>query len=314
MMAMKSPARSLLTSSVAAAAALFLTASPAFSQFFAPQSEEATEVALQPPPPPAPPEPAIFFQSGGTYLGVGVKEITAERAKALKLREEHGVEITMVEPDSPADKAGLKPGDVVLEYNGQRVEGTAQFVRLVRETPPGRTVRLTVFREGSTQTVTATVAERKGRAFSFRGPNIDEEVRIRIPRIDALPDVPRVTMSWRTALLGIEGEPLKDSQLGDYFGVKDGVLVRSVMKDTPAEKAGLKAGDVIVKVDDRKVSEPRDITNALRAARNASKKTLPVVVIRDRKEETLQVTLEDRPASRPAAPRSRRVALPQEKL
>jgi len=311
---MKSPARSLLMGSVAAAAALFLTASPAFAQSPAPQGEEAPEVALQPPPPPAPPDPAIFFQAGGTYLGVGVKEITAERAKALKLKEEHGVEITTVEPDSPADKAGLKPGDVVLEYNGQRVEGTAQFVRLVRETPPGRTVRLTVFREGAAQTVTATVAERKGRAFSFRAPNIDEDVRIRIPRIEPLPDVPRVTMSWRTALLGIEGEPLKDSQLGDFFGVKDGVLVRSVMKDTPAEKAGIKAGDVIVKVDDRKVSEPRDITNALRAARDASKKTLPVAVIRDRKEHTLQVTLEDRPASRPAAPRSRRVALPQEKL
>lgn len=297
------------------AAALLLGRAPAIAQPAPEAGEPNEEFAFQPPAPPAPPSDVMmFFQAGGSWLGVGVKEITSERARALNLKDEHGVEITTVEPDSPADKAGLKPGDVVLEYNGQRVEGTAQFVRFVRETPPGRTVRLTVFRNGSTQTVSATIAERRGRAFRFRTPGAEEEFDIRIPRIEALPDVPRVTMSWRTGLLGIEGEPLRDSQLGDFFGVRDGVLVRSVLKGTPAEKAGLKAGDVIVRVDDRKVSEPRDITSALRAARDASKTTLPVVVVRERKEMTLQVTLENEPARRPAAPRSRRVTLPRERL
>lgn len=297
------------------AATLLLTLAPASAQIAHEPEQPAGEFAFQPPAPPAPPSDVMmFFQAGGSWLGVGVKEITAERARALNLKDEYGVEITTVEPDSPADKAGLKPGDVVLEYNGQRVEGTAQFVRFVRETPPGRTVRLTVFRNGSTQTLSATIAERRGRAFNFRTPGVEEEFNIRIPRIEALPDVPRVTMSWRTGMLGIEGEPLRDSQLGDFFGVKDGVLVRSVMKGTPAEKAGLKAGDVIVKVDDRKVSEPRDITHALRAARDASKKTLPVVVVREKKEMTVQVTLEDEPSRRPAAPRARRVILPQDRL
>lgn len=297
------------------AAALLLGRAPAIAQPAPEAGEPNEEFAFQPPAPPAPPSDVMmFFQAGGSWLGVGVKEITSERARALNLKDEHGVEITTVEPDSPAEKAGLKPGDVVLEYNGQRVEGTAQFVRFVRETPPGRTVRLTVFRNGSTQTVSATIAERRGRAFRFRTPGAEEEFDIRIPRIEALPDVPRVTMSWRTGMLGIEGEPLRDSQLGDFFGVRDGVLVRSVLKGTPAEKAGLKAGDVIVRVDDRKVSEPRDITSALRAARDASKTTLPVVVVRERKEMTLQVTLENEPARRPAAPRSRRVTLPRERL
>lgn len=297
------------------AAALLLGRAPAIAQPAPEAGEPNEEFAFQPPAPPAPPSDVMmFFQAGGSWLGVGVKEITSERARALNLKDEHGVEITTVEPDSPAEKAGLKPGDVVLEYNGQRVEGTAQFVRFVRETPPGRTVRLTVFRNGSTETVSATIAERRGRAFRFRTPGAEEEFDIRIPRIEALPDVPRVTMSWRTGMLGIEGEPLRDSQLGDFFGVRDGVLVRSVTKGTPAEKAGLKAGDVIVRVDDRKVSEPRDITSALRAARDASKTTLPVVVVRERKEMTLQVTLENEPARRPAAPRSRRVTLPRERL
>lgn len=298
-----------------AAATLLLTLAPASAQIAHDPEQPAGEFAFQPPAPPAPPSDVMmFFQAGGSWLGVGVKEITSERARALNLKDEYGVEITTVEPDSPADKAGLKPGDVVLEYNGQRVEGTAQFVRFVRETPPGRTVRLTVFRNGSTQTLSATIAERRGRAFNFRTPGVEEEFNIRIPRIEALPDVPRVTMSWRTGMLGIEGEPLRDSQLGDFFGVKDGVLVRSVMKGTPAEKAGLRAGDVIVKVDDRKVSEPRDITHALRAARDASKKTLPVVVVREKKEITVQVTIEDEPSRRPAAPRARRVILPQDRL
>ncbi|MGC8759166.1 MAG: PDZ domain-containing protein [Bryobacteraceae bacterium] len=300
--------------SAALCAALWLQPAPVAAQPAQPSNESDPELAMQPPPPPEPPDFMVFFQPGGAWLGVGVKEITADRARALNLKDEHGVEITTVEPDSPADKAGLKPGDVVLEYNGQRVEGTAQFIRFVRETPPGRTVRLTVFRNGSTQTVSATLAERRGRAFNFRAPNVDEDIRVRIPRIEALPDVPRVTMSWRTAMLGIEGEPLKDSQLGDFFGVKDGVLVRSVLKGTPAEKAGLRAGDVIVKVDDRRVSEPRDITSALRAARDASKKTLPVVVVREKKEVTLQVTLDEQPARRPAAPRTRRVTAPQGRL
>lgn len=103
------------------------------------------------PAPPAAPAPQAAFEvyrlnDGRSFLGVGVKEIDEERAKALKLRDEYGVEVTNVEEDSPASKAGLKTGDVVLEYNGQRVEGTEQFVRFVRETPTGRTVKLLVSR------------------------------------------------------------------------------------------------------------------------------------------------------------------------
>src|SRR3979409_1350361 len=85
-----------------------------------------------PPPPPAPPDKVVMAPvGGGSFLGIGVTEVDSERAKALNLKEERGVEITRVEEDSPAARAGLKTGDVVLEYGGQRVEGTEQFVRLV---------------------------------------------------------------------------------------------------------------------------------------------------------------------------------------
>ena len=80
--------------------------------------------------------------AGGSYIGVMMQEVDGERAKALKLGEVTGVEITLVEPDGPAEKAGLKVGDVVLRFNGQRVEGNEQFSRLVRETPAGHEVKV----------------------------------------------------------------------------------------------------------------------------------------------------------------------------
>ena len=111
---------------------------------------------------------AQFLAGGGSYLGVGVAEVTPERAKALKLKEERGAEITSVEADSPAAKAGLKAHDVVLEYNGQRVEGIEQFTRMVRETPAERQVRLTISRDGATQALTATIGQRKGYGTVYR--------------------------------------------------------------------------------------------------------------------------------------------------
>ncbi|MCX6636269.1 MAG: PDZ domain-containing protein, partial [Acidobacteria bacterium] len=189
-----------------------------------------TAFSWQPAPdPPAPPRPpaalgaeierAVRLSLGGSFLGVGVAEVDAERAKALKLKEERGVEITNIEEGSPAAKAGLQKGDVVLEFNGQRVEGTEQFVRLVRETPAGRQIKLSVNRGGVAQTVAATVEQRKltGRSGGFVMP------RISIPEIHVqMPDIPTAMMSWRSSMLGIEAESIS-SQLAGYFGVKEGV-------------------------------------------------------------------------------------------
>jgi len=228
----------------------------------------------------------VVRTAGTSFLGVGVAEVDADRAKALNLKEEHGVEVKSVEPDSPASKAGIKESDVVLEYNGQRVEGVQQFIRLVRETPAGRQAKLLISRGGSTQTLTATIGSREGLG------RIGEGIEISIPRIPEIriPDVPRAFTSWRSPTLGIESESL-GSQLAEFFGVKEGVLVRSVTKGSPAEKAGLKAGDVIIKVEDKRVAGPREISSLLRSL--GSKKTLPVTVVRERKEMTLNIALDD---------------------
>jgi serine protease Do len=110
------------------------------------------------------------------------------------------------------------------------------------------------------------------------------------PVAPVMPDLPRTVMMWRTAALGIEAEALR-GQMADFFGVKDGVLVRSVMKDTPAAKAGLKAGDIIVKVGDTKVTTPNEVTSAIRAMHD--KKAVPLTIIRDHRETTLTATIDD---------------------
>jgi serine protease Do len=261
-----------------------------------------------PPAPPAPPAPMQdmlrLMSIDGSYLGVGVRDIDAESKKSLNLKEERGAEITSVEPGAPADKAGLKQGDVVLEYNGQRIEGTQQFIRMVRETPAGREVKIVVSRSGSPFTVSAQPGEAKHRLQA--GPRIITMPTFSGPGPQGRPftiDVPRAMMSWTSGTLGIEAETL-DSQLAEFFGVKQGVLVRSVAKSTPAEKAGLRAGDVIVKVDETKVSAPREVTSAIRSHGN-NKKPLPFTIVREKKETTLSVSLEA-PTPEPAeAPRPR---------
>ena len=244
----------------------------------------------------------VIGKAGNSFLGIGVAEIDSERAKALNLKEVHGVEVKSVDHDSPAAKAGLKESDVVLEYNGQRIEGTEQFIRLVRETPVDRQVNLLVWRNGGTQTLTATIGHRKEHFFlrtDDGDDNVDLTVEIppmppmpempAMPAMPPMPEMPRAFGSARGGMLGIECESL-GSQLAGFFGVKEGVLVRSVAKDSAAEKAGIRAGDVIVKVDGEAVTSAHEITSFVRAAR--SKHSFPVVVMRDKKEATLSVTVE----------------------
>src|SRR6266513_6558413 len=250
----------------------------------------------------------VIGDDGSSWLGVETHEVTADKAKELKLSAERGVVLGKIVPDSPAAKAGLKENDVVTEINGQRVEGAAQFRRIIHEIPAGRTIQLTVWRDGRTQTVSATLAKSEERrhvmtrvapmpgAFAFRMPE--------------MPEIPPMEWSGNMVFggqprLGIDAEDL-NGQLGAFFGAPDGegILVRDVNPGSPAEKAGLKAGDVITSVNGEAVRTVGDLRGKLQAKRGANDKnqgqSVKLGVLRNKSEVSLIVEL---PAP---SPRSRR--------
>ncbi len=238
----------------------------------------------------------------GSYLGVGVRDVNEERKKALGLKEERGAEITSVESDSPAAKAGLKTSDVVVDYNGNRVESMEQFIRLVRETPAGREVKITVMRNGAPVTLAA-----RPESGNARMQKSMTRLREMMPEMRGwvVETMPRPAMAWEAPSLGIEAESLSE-QLAGFFGVKQGVLVRAVSAGSVAEKSGLKAGDVITKVADSEVKSPREITSQLRDARSKSN-IVALTITRDRKEQALKATFPDQSERPSPAPRVRSV-------
>ncbi len=220
------------------------------------------------------------------YLGVGVAEVTAERARALKLATDSGVEVKRVDDNSPASKAGLKENDVILELNGQKVDEVEQFVRTVGDTAPGSKIEMSVWRNAAKQSLTATLESRRAMAMVFPASPFDGAMIA--PR--SLEDIWPPAMVSEAPKVGFEGEMLTP-QLAEFFGVKEGVLVRTVNAKSAAEKAGLKAGDVVTRVNGTPVSSPREVSSLLRVSR----KNASITVMRNHKEITLNVEVaEDR--------------------
>jgi serine protease Do len=228
---------------------------------------------------------------GSSYMGVDITDVSAERLGELKLKEEHGAEITMVDQDAPAGKAGLHEHDVIVSVNGTAVESAAQLRRMIKETPPGRVVNLGVSRDGQAMTIKVQLADRH--KITVWNPQA-----FKMPEIPAMPPMPdfdvpiSVVMVHSSLRSGLMVENIT-SQLGDFFGVKDGkgVLVRSVEKGGSADKAGFRAGDVIVKVNSQQVHDTSDFTHALRSSSGA---TASVTVIREKREQNLTLTLPDK--------------------
>lgn len=236
--------------------------------------------------------PSEDFESRGSYLGVDTRDITPDRVSALKLKDESGVEVTMVDQDAPAGRAGIKEHDVILTVNGNKVESVEQLRRMIREIPAGRTIDIGVSRNGQAMKLQAQLAERHAnRAMKFAMPSM--------PAMPAMPnmsdfDVPvSVVVVHSSMRSGLMVENLSP-QLGDYFGAKNGhgVLVRSVEKGSRAERAGFRAGDVIVRVGKDPVHDSGDFNHALRSHRSTGSVT--VGIIRDKKEQNITLTLPSR--------------------
>jgi len=263
------------------------------------------------------------------WLGVTPEDISGDRAKELKLSAARGVYVSDVEKDSPAEKAGLKSGDVITEFNGTHVEGVTQFRRLVRETPPGHNVSIVVTRDGKSQTLNATLSTMSdqfqhlridlgnrmqefrmnppAQNWNWEGPAIAPMAPM-TPRapMPAMPTMPPGSYTYTTPegaygfgygngmgmgmtpSIGISGENL-NGQLGTYFGAPDGegVLVREVQSGSPAEKAGLKAGDVITKVAGDRVKTLGELQSKMREKRED--KTVQITVMRRGSETNITV-------------------------
>jgi serine protease Do len=230
----------------------------------------------------------------GSYLGVRLSDIDNDRAKTLGLSEARGVELSQVEPGSPAAQAGFKRGDVLLTYNGENILGAQHLGRLVAETPAGRRIRVEYWRDGKTETTTVTTGART-HAFPvdlspFNGKGVALPKGFDFPELRKLTvEVPSPVLVWKNSLLGIDGEPL-DSQLAQYFGVSHGVLVRSVESGSAAAKAGIRAGDVITNVENHPVGTPRDLVSFAQHDHEMPKR-LRMALVRDHKDVTVEVPL-----------------------
>ena len=208
------------------------------------------------------------------WLGIYIQELTPSLREALKLGDRKGLIITEVVEDSPADEAGLQEEDVILEFDGKKVEKVREFTRLVRRTPPGTRVKLLIFRDGKEKEIEVEIGRSRKRdvdVFVFG----DKGLRIYFGH-------PR---------LGVRVHDL-NADLAEYFHVdeNEGVLILEVQEDSPAEDAGLKPGDVITKIDDEKISDVEDLNETLGEYEEGDLVT--VEFVRKGKRQTVEVELE----------------------
>jgi serine protease Do len=252
------------------------------------------------------------WAGGETRIGVAVRDLDAEQGQTLT-----GAVVEDVQGDSPAAKAGMKTGDVVVEFDGEKVRSARHLTRLVQETRPERTVRAAVMREGKRIDLQVTPT---ARSTALLQRDMSRESRRRTPgsRTDGrpftfemprdfhfqLPDGDESTFEFFTnpqdrGRLGI-GIQEVTPQLAEFFGTKGGVLVTSVRDDSPAAKAGLKAGDVITAIDDQPVDTPSELIRAVARADGGS--SIRIAYTRDKKAVSTTATLSGDRSRRPARP------------
>lgn len=242
----------------------------------------------------------IQLDGFGASIGVNARDVTAEEGQRGKLSPPQGAYVTSVDQDSPAQKAGIVAGDIIVEFDGEHVRSARQLSRLVRETPENRSVKAAIVRDGNRRTVDVTPSNDRASITFPDLSKLDAQIRDMTKNFEFRYDGPggRGFGAWNAgprARLGVSLTSVSD-QLATYFGVKNGVLVSSVEMDSPAGRAGLKAGDVITMVNARSVSSVADVLDEVRGSANGG--SVAITVTRDRKELKLTATLPER--ERPA--------------
>jgi membrane-associated protease RseP (regulator of RpoE activity) len=251
--------------------------------------------AQQRPTPPAPPADPDFsvepfegqfsFLIDGGYLGVNTEDINRENMSRYGLREPHGVGVTSVAAGSPAEKAGIRKDDVIVRVDGDNVTSVRKLTRLISEIAPDQSVRITISRGGSEQELTATIGKRdEARSFArvFKGSP-------QVWSMEGHPVLENFSFNFGNGRrIGVSTMQLT-KQLADFFGIVDGkgLLVTAVTEDSPAAKAGLKAGDVITAVDGEKIERSGDISRAINKRKDGD---VTLTIIRNKSQQTIRVT------------------------
>ena len=232
-----------------------------------------------------------FLVEGNGFLGVYTEEISKDNMAQYGLREIRGVGVTEVAKDSPAERAGLRKGDVITRFDNEPVSSVRKLNRLVSEVAPDHKVSLGISRAGSDQEVSVTIGKRAGYA--------DTTSRMTLPRgnfpMEGFPSIEgwpqgNVWTFGNGRRIGVGTTPLT-KQLADYFGVSDGkgLLVTSVSENSAAAKAVIKAGDVIIAVDGEKIESSGDLS---RAINNKKDGEITLTIVRDKNQRTIKLTPE----------------------
>jgi hypothetical protein len=249
------------------------------------------------------PNPLAVHSGSQGYLGVLVSDVDNDSASKLKLKEVRGVVITLIDHDAPAAQAGLRVNDVVLEMNGQAVEGAEQFGRMMREVPPGRKISLVISRDGATQTINVQLADRKKMENDvWNKLGSDTDTYTASPGMGILggkgsgsSDAPtpggfHMPFIGGSLNVGALVEPLT-SQMADYLGVSSGLMVKQVSRKGAAAAAGFKAFDVILKVGTDPISTISDWDRALRSNQG---KPVQVTILREKRQQTLTLQVDSK--------------------
>jgi S1-C subfamily serine protease len=212
------------------------------------------------------------------WIGVYMQDVSRDLAEAFDLKSSKGVLVSSIEKNSPAEEAGLKARDVILEFDSKEVLDTEDMIDLVRESTIGEQIPVVINREGSEIALNIEIGER--REPSFRSES------------NWGPDAFAFLDSYRRVGIGVSMQSLS-GDLGEYFAVPDGegALITEVMEDSPAEKAGLKVGDVIVGINGETVEGPGDVSSIMRGKDRGEEVELSI--IRDRSSEKIALEVDE---------------------
>jgi serine protease Do len=252
----------------------------------------------------------MFYESERSFLGIEMEEISKENFAKFGLSEVRGVAVEKVVENSPAAQAGLQKGDVIIKFNGEEISSVRKFMRLISEVSPDHKAKITVLRGGIEQEFTATMGKRPVQTFERVIIPQQGELPMRMPfpiprgegtrilRNDGLNNIgqfeiitPDTVFAPRSPRrIGITTNPLT-KQLSEYFGVTDGkgILIETVVENSPASRANLRAGDVIVEAEGKPVTNQIDLVKIVNEKKEGE---ISLTIIRDKQRQTVKITPE----------------------